>query len=264
MRHENVPVLDARYWLALLLASVVGTTFGDFVSEDLGLTFAGALVPLATVFALVLVAERRISIATVAWYWVAVIIFRSTSTNLGDTVSRTLGLGYGWVSLALGLLLAAYVFAMTRSSSSVAFANAAGAERKALTVNARYWVALLIASVFGTTFGDFMSDDTGLGFGRASLLLVSILAVAVVVELRAKRPSDARYWAIIAVVRTAGTTVGDWMTEGEPGMGFALGAVVAAALLIVVLVEPWVTTYPPETLTALRAWKSGASGSEQE
>ncbi len=263
MRHENVPTLDARYWIALLLASVVGTTFGDFVSEDLGLTFAGALTPLAAVFVLVLVGERRVSVTTVAWYWVAVIVFRSMSTNLGDTISRTLKLGYGGVSLALGLLLAVYIFAMTRSSNSVAFANVAGPKRKALTVNARYWVALLITSVFGTTFGDFMSDDTGLGFGRASLLLVGVLAVAVVLELRARRPSDARYWAIIALVRTAGTTVGDWLTEGGPGLGFAIGATLAAALLVVILAEPWLTTYPPETLATMRAWESSTPDAEQ-
>lgn len=252
MKRQNVPVLDGRYWLAILVASVVGTTFGDFVSEDLGLTFAGAVIPLATVFLLVLFAERGARIATVAWYWVAVVIFRSTATTTGDTISRTLKLGYGGVSLVLGIVLALVVFATTRSSRSAVTTDTA-VGRKTLNVNSQYWAALLIASVFGTTFGDFVSDDTGLGFGRASLLLVTVLALAVLCDLRAA-PSDARYWAIIALVRTTGTAAGDWLTEGGPHLGFGPGALVAAGVLVVILITPWLLTYPPEVQAAIDAY----------
>jgi uncharacterized membrane-anchored protein len=245
MRDKNLPVLDGRYWVAILAASVLGTTFGDFVSEDLGLTFAGALLPLGALFATVLLLERRARMTNVAWYWVAVVIFRSTATNLGDFISRTLKLGYGGVSLALGILLAVFVFMTIRSSASSAFTRGVGTGRKLLTVNSRYWAALLIASVFGTTFGDWVSDDTGLGFGRASLLLGTLLAIAVIVDTRAKTTNDARYWAIIALVRTTGTAVGDFLSEGGPHLGFALGATLAATLLVIILITPWLLTYRP-------------------
>jgi uncharacterized membrane-anchored protein len=258
MKDRNVPVLDGRYWVAILVASVLGTTFGDFISEDLGLQYAGALLPLGAVFATVLLLERRAKITTVAWYWVAVVIFRSTATNLGDFISRTLKLGYGGVSVALGILLVAFVFITTRSSASAAFTRVAGMGRKLLTVDSRYWAALLIASVFGTTFGDWVSDDTGLGFGRASLLLGALLAMAVIVEIRAKTPSDARYWAIIALVRTTGTATGDFLSEGGPHLGFALGAILAAAVLVIILITPWLLTYPPEVGPWTR--REGASG----
>jgi uncharacterized membrane-anchored protein len=245
MRDQNVPVLDGRYWVAILVASVLGTTFGDFVSEDLGLTFAGALLPLGVLFATVLLLERRARMTTVAWYWVAVVIFRATATNLGDFISRTLKLCYGGVSVTLGILLVAFVFITTRSSASAAFTRGVGRGRKLLRVDSRYWAALLIASVFGTTFGDWVSDDTGLGFGRASLLLGTVLTIAVIMETRAKTPNDSRYWAIIALVRTTGTAVGDFLSEGGPHLGFALGATLAATLLVIILIAPWLLTFRP-------------------
>ncbi|MCA1845378.1 MAG: hypothetical protein LC792_19740, partial [Actinobacteria bacterium] len=199
---------------------------------------------------------------TVAWYWVAVVIFRSTATNLGDTISRTLKLGYGGVSLILGIVLASFVFATIRSSRS-AVTSRTGSGRKTLNINSQYWAALLIASVFGTTFGDFVSDDTGLGFGRASLLLGTVLALAVLFDLRAA-PSDARYWAIIALVRTTGTAAGDWLTEGGPHLGFGPGALVAGGVLVFILITPWLVTYPPQVQAAIDAyWAQRTAPPEQ-
>jgi uncharacterized membrane-anchored protein len=238
MKQANVPVLDPRYWLALLAASVVGTTFGDFVSEDLHFTFAGALLPLALVFGLILVFERRSRISTVAWYWIAVVIFRSMATNLGDTISRTLKLGYGGVSLVVAGLLAVLVAVIALRSSSASVTRTGSGNRKLLKIDTQYWVLLLVASVFGTTFGDYLADDAGLGFGRASLLLCGILAVAAMFDARAARANDVRYWAMVALVRTAGTTLGDFLSEGKPGLGFAPAALVAAVVLVTLVAAP--------------------------
>jgi uncharacterized membrane-anchored protein len=113
--------------------------------------------------------------------------------------------------------------------------------RKPLPItNARYWVALLIASVMGTTGGDFLSHDTGLGLERASLLLGAVLASALIVETRATTAREPRYWAGIALARTTGTCMGDLVTTGGGlHLGFALGATLAATLLVVILLTPW-------------------------
>jgi uncharacterized membrane-anchored protein len=241
MRDRNVPTLDGRYWTAILVASVLGTTAGDFVSNDLGLGFAGALVPLGALFAGVMVAERRAVRTSEAYYWLAVVVARMAATNLGDFVARTLHLGYGWVSVSLGTLLGVFVL-MTRAPARASATSTPGlaTTRKRLPItNARYWVALLIASVMGTTAGDFLSHDTGLGLERAALLLGAVLAAVLIVETRATAANEARYWAVIALVRTAGTCMGDLVTTGGGlHLGFALGASLAATLLVVILLTP--------------------------
>ena len=42
--------------------------------------------------------------------------------------------------------------------------------------NAFYWAAILVASTFGTTMGDFVASVLHLGFAGASLFLGSLLA----------------------------------------------------------------------------------------
>ena len=122
MHSSNVPALAARYWAAILIASLLGTTAGDFVAKTLKLGFAGALLPLGVLLALVLILERRGSVASEVYYWVAVIIARTAATTLGDFVSDDLKLGFGWGSgvVAVGFALAFLVSRLRRARPSAA------------------------------------------------------------------------------------------------------------------------------------------------
>jgi uncharacterized membrane-anchored protein len=46
MKIRNLPALDGRYWVGMLIASLVGTTLGDFISTDLNFGFTKGLLPL--------------------------------------------------------------------------------------------------------------------------------------------------------------------------------------------------------------------------
>lgn len=235
MRERNLPTLDGRYWAAMVVASVLGTTAGDLVSNSVGLGFAGALLPLGVLFATVLVAERRTTRTSEAYYWVAVVVARMMATNLGDFIARTLGLGYGWVSFTDSVLVTVFLVATRPHAAS---RSGAPARKLVPTIDTRYWIALLLVSVMGTNAGDFLSSDTGLGLGGASLALGALLAAVLALELGARTGSRARYWTVIAVIRTAGTVTGDFLTN-KLHLGFALGAGIAAALLAVILAVPW-------------------------
>ena len=50
MTPENLPTIDARYWTAILAASMCGANTGDFASRILGLGHTRGLIPLALVF----------------------------------------------------------------------------------------------------------------------------------------------------------------------------------------------------------------------
>ena len=114
---ENVPVLDLRYWIAILLASIMGTAFGDFIASDLKIGFAGGLLTLSVVIAVIFIAERSVRWNSVGWYWAAIGATRMAATNLGDFLSTTLRLGNGCVAAVLAVLLATFLFATKRSSN---------------------------------------------------------------------------------------------------------------------------------------------------
>ncbi len=56
-------------------------------------------------------------------------------------------------------------------------------------VNARYWVAILIASMCGTNFGDFFPVTLHISEGPAFLILIGLFALAVAAERLSRRGS---------------------------------------------------------------------------
>src|SRR5438874_3656473 len=95
MQVKNLPTITARYWSAILAASMCGANPGDFLARNLQLGHIRGLLPLAVVFSIILWAERRAKLRTEAYYWLAVIVVRTAATNLADLATRDLRLGYG-------------------------------------------------------------------------------------------------------------------------------------------------------------------------
>src|ERR1700686_4172513 len=106
MNPKNLPTIDARYWTAILAASMCGANTGDFASRILGLGHTRGLLPLALIFLAIVWAEKRCQAATEAYYWLAIIVLRTGATNLADLGTHDLKLGY---FLCMGLLVALMV-----------------------------------------------------------------------------------------------------------------------------------------------------------
>lgn len=237
MRNENVPVVDARYWAAIVVASVLGTAFGDFNSNTLELGFGGAALTVGTVLAVIFIAERVLPWPSVAWYWGAVIFTRTAATDLGDFLSRTADLGNGPVSAILAGCLAIYLLVIWRVYGPGPLnGDVPGAPKRLPRTNVRYWATMLAISTLGTTLGDFVSDEMGLGLALGSLFLGLLLAAALIVETGAQKSNEMRYWGVIILVRTACTDFADFMTEPEGlDLGFAMGAALVFGVLLVIL-----------------------------
>jgi uncharacterized membrane-anchored protein len=243
MKRQNLPVVDDRYWVAILLASITGTALGDFVSTGVHFGYGGGLIPLLVLYALVLVAERRATVPSEGYYWTAIVFTRATATDMGDLVTRGFAFGYAPVA-AVVVPLAVLFFWWSRRAAASSQATLAGDEvasgsntprsSKALPpVDARYWLTIFIVSTTGTVLGDLASDTLG-GVGIASLVLGVVLAAAVAVVRRAKAQNEARYWTTILATRTTGTCMGDFITGGLK-LGYGWGALYVAMLLVYVL-----------------------------
>jgi uncharacterized membrane-anchored protein len=88
MKAESLPALNGRYWVGMLIASLVGTTLGDFVSTDLNFGFVKGLLPLGLILAAIFVVERKARVAIEAYYWAAIVLTRTMATNLADLATH--------------------------------------------------------------------------------------------------------------------------------------------------------------------------------
>lgn len=111
------PIFDKNkevyYWVAILFSNSLGTAFGDYLSDVIGLSYlVGALVTAAIILIVVLL-HYKTQINHIVLFWIAFIFTRPFGATFGDFLTKPLskgGLDLGTlnssiVSLAIMILL---------------------------------------------------------------------------------------------------------------------------------------------------------------
>ncbi len=240
MKLRNLSVLNTRYWVGMLIASVVGTTLGDFVSTDLQLGFVKGLLPLTFILVVIFVSEWKTKVSTEAFYWSEIVLTRTMATNLADLATHSLKLHYAWLEVALFAFLMMAMLLYRRNIGSTDQLKLINEASTPISKNGiRYWIMILIASVIGTTLGDLISDNMGFGVEQTSLVLGLILTIVLFLKKKLDLLGSVAYWTTLIVVRTTGTVLGDFLS-GEEGLNLGfLGAAAYTALLLVCVLRLW-------------------------
>ncbi len=229
MKVSHTPRINARYWAAILLASVFGTNMGDFYAHTARLGIVKGLAVLALLAAVVFVAESLLDAGGEIYYWLVIIIIRTGATNIADTLMYRLHVPDVLLIAGLAALIALFGRA-TRLKQSPALTAAALSG-----TGTAYWLAMLSAGVLGTVAGDFCED--GLGDGIAAIVLTLLFGAVLFFTYRRAAEWLAAYWTTVAVARTAGTAIGDWLAESKAlHIGLPLSTLLSAITFFAILI----------------------------
>jgi uncharacterized membrane-anchored protein len=214
---KKTPPQDAWFWLMLLSATVLGETAGDLISMTLHVGYGVGTLVLATLLVIALAVELATRTEHPALFWTLIILTSTTGTTLSDLITRSLGLGYTLGTLALAALLALIfgIWKMRTRSLSVERLESPG-------VTFLYWTAILTSSTLGTAFGDWLSNDAGLGFAGATSVLAVLLLLLVLAAFFTRISRVLLFWLGIVVTHPIGATMGDLLTKED---GLNLGTV---------------------------------------
>lgn len=114
---------------------------------------------------------------------------------------------------------------------------------KVPAVTLGFWIIKILATTLGETGGDTVSmswlgastDDADVnGYLLGTAIFLPVLAVLVLLQVRAKRFHPALYWATIVASTTAGTTMADFATRSM-GMGYPGGSLLLLTSVVAVL-----------------------------
>ncbi|MGB3774055.1 MAG: hypothetical protein WA951_02250 [Leeuwenhoekiella sp.] len=121
------PILDRKkeifYWVAILLSNSLGTAFGDYLSDEVGLSYIfGALVT-AGVITIILLLHYFTNLNRVWLFWIAFIFTRPFGATFGDFLTKPIskgGLDLGTLpaTLACMLLMGILVYIAHRKDSA--------------------------------------------------------------------------------------------------------------------------------------------------
>lgn len=146
-------------------------------------------------------------------------------------MDRTLGLGYATGSFILVslLIITLIIWKLTEKSLSVTTIFTFRGE-------AFYWTAILFSNTLGTALGDFLADNSGLGFAGGAILIGSLLALIVLAYYFTKVSHVILFWIAFVLTRPFGATFGDLLTKTHETGGLNFGTIGSSLILFVILV----------------------------
>lgn len=211
----HIPTIGIHYWMLMILATTIGEIVGNLISRNLGLGYStGSILLIGTyLFAIIAIALSGKESPTV--YWLLIVLGNIAGTNCADFITiEPLKLGTIWGSvLVMGILtltLVAWKFVSPKSTVET------GLNSKTFFL---YWFAILVSSTFGTTSGDLLSNDTSLGAGGGSILLLVILAIFVLLNKYTKVSKEILYWLALVIMHPIGATIGNYISK-PAGLNF--------------------------------------------
>jgi uncharacterized membrane-anchored protein len=235
---SKVPEVTLVFWIIKIAATTLGETGGDTVTMTLNW---GYLVGTAIFFSLL--------VALVIWqiaadkfhpflYWATIVASTTAGTTMADFADRSLGIGYAGGSSLLFVCLMAVLAAWYWSEGTISVATV-----NTPKVEAFYWAAITFSQTLGTALGDWMADDTGLGYDGGALVFGLALAVLAAAYFWTNISRVTLFWAAFILTRPLGATVGDFLDKPVRDGGLALSrplasAVIGAFIIVCLLVLP--------------------------
>jgi uncharacterized membrane-anchored protein len=235
---SKVPAVTLGFWIIKILATTLGETGGDTVSMTMDLGYlASTGIFLAILIALVaaqIVAKRFHPLL----YWATIVASTTAGTTLADFSTRSLGIGYSGGSLLLLACVLALLALWYRSEGSVSVETVSTPR-----IEAFYWATITFSQTLGTALGDWMADDSGLGYLGAAAVFAAALALVVAAYYWTKLSHVLLFWTAFILTRPLGATVGDFLDKphDEGGLDFSrplASAIIALLMLGCVLLLP--------------------------
>ncbi|MGO9683204.1 MAG: hypothetical protein ACLPTZ_11570 [Beijerinckiaceae bacterium] len=228
---SKVPEVTLVFWIIKIAATTLGETFGDTVTMTLNW---GYLVGTAIFFSLL--------VALVTWqiaadrfhpflYWATIVASTTAGTTLADFADRSLGIGYAGGSSLLFVCLIAVLGMWYWTLGSISVATVTTPK-----VEAFYWAAITFSQTLGTALGDWMADDTGLGYEGGALVFAAGLAVLAAAYFWTHVSRVFLFWAAFILSRPLGATVGDFLDKPVSDGGLALSRPIASAVIAVFII----------------------------
>ena len=97
-------------------------------------------------------------------------------------------------------------------------------------IDARYWLSITLASIFGTNLGDFYAHESGLGISAGLLVLAILAGMTFLAERRDRYTHEVYYWLVIIIIRTGATNIADYLAFELNIPAIPLSAALAVAI----------------------------------
>lgn len=227
---SKLPQITLLFWIMKICATTLGETAGDLLSMTMNVGYAASSIILISIFIVTLIIQLLSKTYHPMLYWLVILSTSTAGTTMSDYMDRTLELGYATGSLILVIILCVMLAAWKYSIGNLSVTN----------INSRkgelfYWFTILFSNTLGTALGDYLADDSGLGFMGGALLIGGIIALIAAAYYFTKINRIVLFWLAFVLTRPFGATFGDVLTKPIEKGGLDLGTAGSSSVLFAIL-----------------------------
>jgi uncharacterized membrane-anchored protein len=228
---KKIPELTLLFWLTKITATTFGETGGDLLAQTLNVGYGISTLIFFSFFLVTVTMQLSVKRYIPALYWAVIVATSTAGTTMSDYMDRTLELGYAVGSLILVsiLILILIIWRLTEKTLSVTDIRSKRGELF-------YWTAILFSNTLGTALGDFLADDSGLGFLGSALLISGVLLAIILLYYFTKFSRVILFWIAFILTRPFGATFGDLLTKSTEKGGLNYGTIGASVILFIIMV----------------------------
>jgi len=228
---NKLPQITLLFWIMKIAATTLGETAGDLLSMTLNIGYEVSSIILIGIFLATLVTQLKSKKYHPLLYWTVILSTSTAGTTMSDFMDRTLGLGYAKGSLVLITILAVIFIYWHFSDHSFSVT-----EIKTFKVELLYWTAILFSNTLGTALGDFLADNSGLGFEGGAIFIGGLLVLTALATFYTQISKTLLFWIAFVLTRPFGATMGDVLTKSPQKGGLGFGTVGSSLVLGAILV----------------------------
>lgn len=228
---SKVPEVTLAFWVIKIAATTLGETGGDALSMTLQLGYALSTAIFFALFLVAVAAQVRAKAFHPFLYWAVIVATTTAGTTMADFADRSIGIGYLGGSLLLLTILMLTLGLWWNSVGSVSVNNI-----RSPHVEMFYWATILFSNTLGTALGDWLADDTGLGYEGGALVFAAALALVAAAYFYTRMSHTVLFWLAFILTRPLGATIGDLLTKPYADGGLALSRISSSAVLAAFIV----------------------------
>ncbi|MDC8000634.1 hypothetical protein POV26_06275 [Aequorivita todarodis] len=227
---KKVAEVTLVFWIMKICATTLGETAGDMLSMKFNIGYGLSSIILIGFFIATLIAQLSVKKYIPILYWLVIIATSTAGTTMSDFMDRTLGLGYATGASILAIMLVSILFIWYKIEGSLSVTDI-----KNFRPEMFYWITILISNTLGTALGDYLADDSGLGFSGGAFLIGSLILITALLHFFTKISNVILFWIAFVLTRPFGATFGDLLTKSTDKGGLDLGTIGSSAVLFGIL-----------------------------
>jgi uncharacterized membrane-anchored protein len=228
---NKVPEVVLLFWVVKILSTTVGETAADFLADNVGLGLTTTSFIMAGLLAVVLVVQFRARRYVPVVYWLAVVLISVVGTLISDNLVDNFGVSLWTTTVVFGTCLAATFTAWYLSEGTLSIHTIVTFRRETY-----YWLAILFTFALGTSAGDLLSEQLGLGYLTALVIFGVAIGLVTLAFRLGTISAVLAFWTAYVLTRPFGASLGDLLTAPKTDGGLGLGTNGTSALFLVVIV----------------------------